>query len=201
MPDPTATDVTEILARWRDGDAQALEELLPEVYGELRRLASRHLRGERSGHTLETHDLIHEAFLRLIELRRIDWRDREHFFAVAARMMRRILVDHARRRSREKRGGGIARVALEDAPMVSPEGAGEILAVDAALRELDAFDPELGRIVELRFFGGFKHEEVAALFGHSKTTARRRWRLAKAWLYRHLTVEEDDGPGTVATDR
>ncbi len=185
-PPVAGAEVTRLLAGWRDGDPEAFEQLLPEVYGELRRLASRHLRRERRGHTLETHDLIHEAFLRLTGTRQIDWRDRGHFFAVAARLMRRILVEHARRRAADKHGGGVERVTLDEPPDLSPERSGDLVALDDALRELSAAEPELGRIVELRFFGGLTHDELAELTGLSKTTVRRRWRLAKAWLFHRL---------------
>ncbi len=188
-----AADVTRLLAGWRDGDAQSFELLLPQVYGELRRLASRHLRRERRGHTLETHDLIHEAFLRLTAAHQIDWRDRGHFFAVAARLMRRILVEHARRRAAGKHGGGFERVALDEPLDLSPERSRDLIAVDEALHELAEAEPELGRIVELRFFGGLTHDEMAELTGLSKTTVRRRWRLAKAWLYHRLAGEESNG--------
>ncbi len=192
-PAADAADVTRLLAGWRDGDAEAFEQLLPQVYGELRRLASQYLRRERRGHTLETHDLIHEAFLRLTGTRQIDWRDRGHFFAVAARLMRRILVEHARRRAAYKHGSGVEKVALDEPPDLTPERSGDIVALDEALRELAEAEPELGRIVELRFFGGLTHDELAELTGLSKTTVRRRWRLAKAWLYHRLAGEESHG--------
>ncbi len=186
-------DVTRLLAEWRNGDTRAFDLLMPQVYGELRRLASRHLRRERHGHTLETHDLIHEAFLRLTDARRVDWRDRSHFFAIAARLMRRVLVEHARRHAAGKHGGGVEKVALDEPPDLSPERSKDLVALDQALADLAAAEPELGRIVELRFFGGLTHDELAELTGQSKTTVRRRWRLAKAWLYHRLTVEEPDG--------
>ncbi len=186
-------DVTRLLAEWRNGDARAFDLLVPQVYGELRRLASRHLRRERRGHTLETHDLIHEAFLRLTDARRIDWRDRRHFFAIAARLMRRVLVEHARRRAADRHGGGVEKVALDEPPDLSPERSPDLVALDEALRDLAAAEPELGRIVELRFFGGLTHDELAELTGQSKTTVRRRWRLAKAWLYHRLAGEVSDG--------
>lgn len=194
MQPGTFPDVTQLLADWREGDEQALERLLPEIYLELRRLASRQLKSERRGNTLETHDLIHEAFLRLVKLRQVNWQNRTHFFAVAARMMRRILVDHARHHARGKRGGGFRTVAIEEALDCSPEPSADLVALDEALSDLAAVDPGLGRIVELRFFGGLKHEEIADLFGQSTTTVRRRWRLAKAWLYQQIAGEAEGGP-------
>ncbi len=199
LSDPPASELTHLLEEWKGGDPQALERLLPQVYDELRRLASRHLRRERRGHTLETHDLIHEVFLRLDGARQIDWRDRAHFFAMAARLMRRILVEHARSRSTDKRGGGVETVVfgketLERTPDLSPERSAELLALDEALHDLAAAEPELVRIVELRFFGGLTHAELAEALGQSTTTVRRRWRLAKAWLYHRLVAEAPDGP-------
>ena len=183
-------DVTLLLERWRKGDDAALDQVASLVYDELRRLAGRYLGRERPGQTLQTHDLIHEAFLRLIDQRGVDWQNRAHFFGIAAQMMRRILTDHARRRGFQKRGGGVKAVSLDDVPEVGAERFGEIVAVDEALTELEAAQPDLAKIVELRFFGGFEHDEVAALLGVSEVTVRRRFRLAKAWLYRNLRGEE-----------
>ena len=190
MTDAAPHDVTLLLGRWREGDDAALDQVASLVYDELRRLAGRYLGRERPGQTLQTHDLIHEAFLRLIDQRGVDWQNRAHFFGIAARMMRRILTDHARRRGFRKRGGGVRAVSLEEVPEVGVERLGEIVAVDEALTELEAAQPDLAKIVELRFFGGFEHDEVAALLGVSEVTVRRRFRLAKAWLYRRLRGEE-----------
>jgi RNA polymerase sigma factor (TIGR02999 family) len=184
-------DVTLLLARWRGGDDQALDELTSTVYDELRRLAGRYLNHEGAGLTLQTHDLIHEAFLRLIGQRHVDWQNRAHFFGIAARMMRRILTDHARRRSYAKHGGGQRRVVLDEVPDVAGQGDAAVVAVDEALGELAAVNAELARIVELRFFGGLEHDEIAAVLGVSNATVRRRFRIAKAWLYRRL-----NGTGT-----
>ncbi len=189
----SSLDLTRMLAEWRDGDEQALEELLPEVYGELRRLASSYLRREQSGFTLETHDLIHEAFLRLLDARQIDWQNRGHFFAVVARLMRRVLVEHARRRTTGKRGGDAEKVVLDEMPDLSLERSRELLALDQALDELAATLPEISQVVEQRYFGGMTHEEIAELLGQSKTTVRRRWRRAKAWLYLRLGEEHSLG--------
>jgi RNA polymerase sigma factor (TIGR02999 family) len=188
-------DVTLLLARWRGGDDQALDELVSIVYNELRRLAGRYLNQENAGQTLQTHDLIHEAFLRLIGQRDVDWHNRAHFFGIAALMMRRILTDHARRRAYGKHGGGARHLVIEDAPDVAARSDGDIVAVDEALVELQAVDEQLAKIVELRFFGGLEHDEVAAVLGVSEVTVRRRFRIAKAWLYRRLSGREAKGGG------
>ena len=179
-----------LLAKWRGGDDQALDELVSLVYNELRRLAGRYLNHERPGQTLQTHDLIHEAFLRLVGQRHVDWQNRAHFFGIAAQMMRRILTDHARRRSYGKHGGALRRVVLDDVPDLSARSDADIVAVDEALVELKEVDDELAKIVELRFFGGLEHDEIAAVLGVSNVTVRRRFRIAKAWLYRRLSGAE-----------
>jgi RNA polymerase sigma factor (TIGR02999 family) len=183
-------DVTRLLEKWQKGDGDALERLLPIVYDDLRRIAERHLNHEGPGQTLQTHDLIHEAFLRLIDQSRVDWQNRAHFFGIASRMMRRILTDRARRRSSLKRGGGMERVALDDVPDVAARGDDEILAVDEALDALKEVDEDLAKIVELRFFGGLEHDEIAGLLGISNATVGRRFRLARAWLHRRLSDGE-----------
>jgi RNA polymerase sigma factor (TIGR02999 family) len=188
-------DVTLLLAKWRGWDDQALDELVSLVYSELRRLAGRYLNHESAGLTLQTHDLIHEAFLRLIGQRHVDWQNRAHFFGIAAQMMRRILTDHARRRSCDKHGGGARRVVLDDVPDVAARSDADIVAVDEALVELKEVDEELAKIVELRFFGGLEHDEIAAVLGVSNVTVRRRFRIAKAWLYRRLSGREPEGGG------
>lgn len=188
-------DVTLLLARWRRGDDRALNELVPLVYNELRRLAGRYLNHESAGQTLQTQDLIHEAFLRLIGQRHVDWQNRAHFFGIAAQMMRRILTDHARRRTRGKRGGGMRLVALDEVPDVAAHGDAEIVAVDEALVELAEVDEGLAKIVELRFFGGLEHDEIAAVLGVSSATVQRRFRIAKAWLYRRLSGRAPQGDG------
>jgi RNA polymerase sigma factor (TIGR02999 family) len=188
-------DVTLLLGRWSRGDDQALEELTSLVYGELRRLAGRYLNHERPGQTLQTHDLIHEAFLRLIGQRHVDWQNRAHFFGIAAQMMRRILTDHARRRACGKHGGGTRLVVIDEVPDLAAGGDAAIVAVDEALDELKQVDEELARIVELRFFGGLEHEEIAAVLSVSNATVRRRFRVAKAWLYRRLSGGEHTGDG------
>ena len=186
-------DVTRLLAQWRGGDDQALGELIPLVYNELRRLAGRHLRHEAPGQTLQSQDLIHEAFLRLIGQRHVDWQNRAHFFGIAAQMMRRILTDHARRRSRDKRGGGVRPAVLAEVPDLAARTDAEILAVNDALGELAVVDETLAKIVELRYFGGLEHDEIAAVLDISNATVRRRFRVAKAWLYRRLGGRTADG--------
>ena len=185
-------DLTRLLGRWHGGDDEALDEVLPLVYNELRRLAGRYLNQER-GQTLQTHDLIHEAFLRLIGQRHVDWQNRAHFFGIAALMMRRILTDHARRRACGKHGGAVRRMLLEDVPDFAATTDAGIVAVDEALVELKAVDEQLAKIVELRFFGGLEHDETAAVLGVSEVTVRRRFRIAKAWLYRRLSGQEPAG--------
>lgn len=191
MSDPSADDVTRWLAEWREGDERALERLLPVVYGELRRLASRYLDREREDHTFQTHDLIHEAFLRLVPQRRVDWQNRAHFFAVAAQMMRRILVDHARRRRYDKHGGALQRVAIAEMPDLGVRSDLDFVGLDEALVELAQVDPSLAQIVDLRFFGGLEHGEIAGVLGVSTPTVQRRWRTAKAWLYHRLQPFEE----------
>ena len=183
-------DVTRLLARWRGGDDQALDDVVSLVYEELRRLAGRYLNHERAGLTLQTHDLIHEAFLRLIGQRQVDWQNRAHFFGIAAQMMRRILIDHARRRLYGKHGGGLRRVLLDDVAEISIRSDAGLVAVDEALLELKEVDAGLAKIVELRFFGGLEHDEIAAVLGVSNATVRRRFRIAKAWLFRRLSQGE-----------
>lgn len=185
-PAPPAT-ITRLLAEWRAGDDRALDELTPLVYGELGRLARHYLNRERQRPTLETRDLIHDAFLRLSDLQSVDWQDRAHFFAVAARIMRRMLVDRARRRQGAKHGGDLIELRLADVPDLAVTRDDQLLALEEALRELEELDASLARIVELRFFGGLDHDEIAAVLGLSNPTVRRHWRLAKSWLHRHLS--------------
>jgi RNA polymerase sigma factor (TIGR02999 family) len=183
-------DVTLLLSKWRGGDDQALEALVALVYDELRRLAGWYLDHERVGQTLQTQDLVHEAFLRLIGQRHIDWQNRAHFFGIAAQMMRRILTDHARRRSSGKHGGGMRQVELDDLPDVAARSDAYTIAVDQALTELSEVDEDLAKIVELRFFGGLTHDEIGTMLGVSSATVSRRYRIAKAWLYRRLSGRE-----------
>lgn len=179
-------EITELLTAWQGGDESARDRLVPLVYGELRRLARRYLNGERRDHTLQTTALIHEAYLRLAGQDRVQWQNRSHFFGVAAELMRRILVDHARSIRAVKRGGNWLRVPFEEAAVVSPEKAAEVLAVDEALRRLEALDPRKSRVVELRFFGGLTVEETAEALGLSAATVARDWEAARAWLYHEI---------------
>jgi len=179
-------DVTALLSDWRRGDPNALGQLLPVVYAELRRIAARQLAGERVGHTLQPTALVHEVYLRLVDQRQVDWQNRAHFFGVAAQVMRRILVDHARRHSAGKRGDGIRCVSLDDAKDVPAAGEIPILALDRALDRLHQVDAGLASIVELRAFGGLTVEEAAHVLKISPSTAKRDWRTAKAWLSREL---------------
>jgi RNA polymerase sigma-70 factor (ECF subfamily) len=185
----TPPTVTALLAEWSHGDPTALEQLLPLVYAELRRTAARQLRRERSGHTLQPTALVHEVYLRLVDQRHADWQNRAHFLGVAARIMRRILVDHARRHAAGKRGGGVRCVSIEDAQEVAAAGEVPIGVLDHALSRLHDMDPELARIVELRAFGGLTIDDAAHVLGVSPSTAKRDWRTAKAWLKREIDGE------------
>jgi RNA polymerase sigma factor (TIGR02999 family) len=182
------TNVTQLLLEWRGGNQQALDALMPVVYDELRRLAQHYMRGERPEHTLQATALVNEAYLRLVDMK-VSWQDRAHFFAVAARLMRRMLVDHARAQHRAKREGG-PKVALDDALEVSCKPASDLLALDEALEELATFDQRKSEIVELHFFGGLSNEEVAEALGVSRATVQRELRMAKAWLNHELKNSE-----------
>ena len=186
----TADDVTSLLMQWRGGDAEALERLLPLVYADLRKVARAHLRREQAGHSLQPTALVHEVYLRLVGLERLRVENRTHFMAVAARLMRQILVDHARRKRAGKRGGAVTVVGLDGLPAAAEPtmGAGDtdILALDRALEELAAFDPQQCRIVELKFFAGLSIGEMAEALGISTATVEREWVIARAWLYQRL---------------
>lgn len=182
-------DITHLLGAWSGGDADALSQLAEAVYPRLSRLASKYLRGERAGHTLDTGALVHEAFLLLFRQERVRWRDRSHFFAISAKLMRRILVDHARRSDSSKRGGGIPKVAFEELHDQGPKPHPDLLALDAALHDLEAQDPELAQLVTMRYFGGLTKDEIADISRTSPSTVARRWRLARAWLFDYLAEE------------
>ncbi|HEY7481850.1 MAG TPA: sigma-70 family RNA polymerase sigma factor [Gemmatimonadales bacterium] len=182
-------DVTDLLLAWREGDADASERLFPLVYHELHRIAQRQLRGERAGHTLETTGLVHEAFLRLVDQNRTQWLDRGHFFAVAARVMRRVLIDYARRRAAGKRGHGYRQVDLDEGSLPLEERPQLLLALDEALTRLGAEDERIARVVECRFFGGLTEEETGLALGVTARTVRRDWVKGRAWLYRELAGE------------
>jgi RNA polymerase sigma factor (TIGR02999 family) len=189
--DPSADRaVTQLLADLRAGRAGAGDEVLPLVYDELRAIAARHMRRERPGHTLQATALVHDAFLKLVDQTRVEWRDRAHFFAIASQAMRRILVDHARARAAAKRGAGAARLSADETVLLGEQSAlspEELLSLDSALDELAALDPGHARIVELRYFGGMTIEETAEALGTSPATLKREWSLARAWLRRRLS--------------
>jgi RNA polymerase sigma-70 factor, ECF subfamily len=189
---PAPQEVTQLLADWSNGDRAALEKLLPLVNAELRRLAASYMRRENPGHTLQTSALVNEAYLRLIDQQQVRWQNRAHFFGIAAQLMRRILIDHARKAHYAKRGGGALQVSLDEAAAVTEARAAELLAVDEALERLTAMDARKGRIVELRFFGGLTEDETAEVLSVSVPTVQREWRAAKAWLHRMLTAGETD---------
>jgi RNA polymerase sigma factor (TIGR02999 family) len=186
-------DVTGLLRAWSAGDDTAGERLIASVYAELRRQAARCLRRERREHTLRPTALVHEAYLRLVAQREIPWANREQFFAVAATMMRRILVDHARRRAASKRAGGLCRVTLDENAAVQAERDADLLALEQALEELARLDADKVRLVELRFFGGLSLEETAQVLGVSVATVSREWRMAKAWLFHRLNPPPEAG--------
>lgn len=181
--------VTELLQRWAGGDPQAFERLLPLVYDELRRMAESFLRHERNDHTLQPTALVHELYLRMVDQDRANWQDRAHFFSVAAKMMRRILVDHARKQTTGKRGARAVHLPIEEALDHAERSNRTLLAVDAALTRFAEFDPERSRIVELRYFGGLDLEEIANLMQVSRTTVKRHWSVARMWLHRELEAE------------
>jgi len=186
MATTTPGEVTRILQAWGRGDQQAVDRLMPLVYGELRRLARHYLRRERPDHTLQPTALVHEAYLRLVDQRGVTWQNRAHFFGVAAQAMRRILVDHARRHHAAKRGGPAFKVWLDDVVIAAKERSDDLLALDDALNRLAAMDPRQGQIVELRLFSGLTVEETAEALGISPATVKREWTSAKAWLTREL---------------
>jgi RNA polymerase sigma factor (TIGR02999 family) len=182
-----ARDITEVLQAWSRDGADSAEKLAPLVYEELHRLAKRYMRRERAGHSLQTTALVNEAWLRLVECKKMNWQDRAHFLAVSAQLMRRILVDHARRRN-VKRGAGFKHVPLEDAAVVGGGRDEDLLALDEAMEALSRIDPRKAQVVELRYFGGLQNEEVARVLNISSVTVVRDWNTAKAWLYREITT-------------
>ncbi len=191
MTDPSAAQITGLLHDWQSGDRDALDRLIPFVYEELRVIASRHLSHEQRHQAIQTTALVNEAYMKLVDQRRVDWQSRAHFFAIAAQVMRRILIDDARWRLRQKRGGGAMAIALEDISEVAkdaPVDALDLIAVDRALRDLERLDADQSRIVELRFFGGLTAEETAVVLGVSRATVEREWAVAKGWLHRALST-------------
>jgi RNA polymerase sigma-70 factor (ECF subfamily) len=193
MTNPLGHEITELLQAWRQGDEQALEKLTPHVYRELHRAAKHCMRRERDGHSMQTTGLINELYLRLSDLKRVDWQNRAHFFALCARQMRRILTDEARARQTHKRGGGLTPISLDVVPVVSAQPHPAVLAVDGALNALAKVDARKSQVVELRFFGGLSVEETAEVLRVSPDTVLRDWKLAKAWLLRELGQESLDG--------
>ena len=192
MAQLSSQEITQLLLAWREGDPAALEQLMPLVYNELRRLARAYMNRQRTGHTLQTTALVNEAYLRLVDSSRVRWQDRAHFFAVSAQLMRRVLVDFARGRGNLKRGGGITHIALESAPDLRDERSPDFVALDDALTTLATLNSRQCRIVELRYYGGLSEDETAEVLQISTRTVRREWNLARAWLYRELSRKSDD---------
>ncbi len=198
-------DLTNLLQAWAGGDTQALERLVPAVYGELRRIAQRCMSGENPGQTLQATALAHEAYLRLVGCGHVSWQNRAHFFAVAARQMRRILIDIARAKHQIKRGRSPRRLSLEEVPELSDERSSELLALEDALKDLEKLDPRKAQIVEMRYFGGLSVEETAVVLKVSERTVLREWETARVWLYRQLrrgssNKAEEHGPGSLEED-
>lgn len=193
-------DISTLLLAWSEGNQQALDRLTAIVYQELRRLAHRYMDRERPGHVLQTTALVNEAYMRLVDYKRMQWQDRAHFFAVAAQVMRRILVDHARSHN-IRRGAGVQHVPLDDVAVVSADRTGDLVALDDAINELARLDPRKAQIIEMRFFGGLSVEETAAVLHVSAATVRRDWSIARLWLYRELGGGTSNGLGTVETTR
>ena len=187
MSTRSSNEITDLLLAWNDGEPKALDELVPLVESELRRLARTYMKRERAGHTLQTTALINEAYMRLIDARRVRWQNRAHFYGLAARLMRRILVDYSRDRSYQKRGGGAQQITFDERLVLTPGADPDLLALDEALSELAQVDERKAQVVEMRFFGGLTEKEVALALSVSPETARRDWRLAKSWLLRKLS--------------
>ena len=180
-------EVTQLLIDWSSGNQAALDRLIPMVDKELHRLAHHYMRRENAGHTLQTTALVNEVYLKLIDQRNVHWKNRAHFFALSAQLMRRILVDHARNRQYAKRGGGAQKITFDEALVISSERGGDLVALDEALSKLTSIDPRKGKVVELRFFGGLSVEETAEALQISAVTVMREWSMAKAWLYNSLS--------------
>lgn len=192
MPPMSPQEITELLEAWGKGDRSALDKLFPIVHAELRRIAQRQMNQERDGHTLQATALVNEAYLRLAGQQGFEWHNRAHFFAVSAQVMRHVLIDYARAHARDKRGGGMIQVDLDDADVIAGQPAEHYIALDEALCFLEQVDPQKGRIVELRYFGGLSIEETAELLDISPRTVRREWQRSKAWLYRLITEGTTD---------
>jgi len=197
---PPCGQVSGLLRAWSDGDRAALDRLTPIVYDELHRLAQRYMKHERPGHSLQTTALVNEAYMRLVDYKGMQWQNRAHFFAVSAQLMRRILVEHARRHNL-KRGGGVQHVSLEETAIMGGEESADLVALDEAMDALARLDPRKAQVVEMRFFGGLSVEETAEVLKVSSVTVMRDWNTAKAWLYRELTGGKNDGPRSMETSR
>jgi RNA polymerase sigma-70 factor, ECF subfamily len=187
LKSPARHQITELLAEWREGNQSALDELYPLVYDELHRLARRYMSRERKDHTLQTTALINEAYVRMVDQKNVNWANRSHFFAISAQIMRRILIDHARRHAYAKRGGGAQQVSLEEVAAIAPDQGRELVRLDEALKTLAERDPRRSQVVELRYFGGLNNEEIAGVLHVSENTVTRDWNMARAWLYQQLT--------------
>jgi RNA polymerase sigma-70 factor, ECF subfamily len=187
LKSPARHQITELLAEWREGNQSALDELYPLVYDELHRLARRYMSRERKDHTLQTTALINEAYVRLVDQKNVNWANRSHFFAISAQIMRRILIDHARRHAYAKRGGGAQQVSLEEVAAIVPNQGRELVRLDEALKTLAERDPRRSQVVELRYFGGLNNEEIAGVLHVSENTVTRDWNMARAWLYQQLS--------------
>ena len=191
MSHTSSHELTQMLIQLSEGKSQVVDDILPLIYDELRGLASNYLRRERSDHTLQPTALVHEAYLKLIDQTQVKWQNRAHFFGVAANIMRRILVDHARKHTADKRGGAVEKLPLEEELLIVSEGkSAELLALDEALKNLEKIDEQKSKIVELRYFGGLSVEETAEVLGVSEITVKRHWRMAKAWLYGQLANDQ-----------
>ncbi len=188
MKDPSCSphEITQLLAEWSDGNQSAVDKLYPLVYDELHKMAQRYMNRERQGHTLQTTALINEAYVRLVDQKHVHWQNRAHFFAISAQIMRRILIDHARRHDYAKRGGGAQKISLDEVAIVAVERASGLLLLDEALNRLGEIDPRRSQVVELRYFGGLNNEEIAGVLKISENTVTRDWNMARAWLYQEL---------------
>jgi RNA polymerase sigma-70 factor (ECF subfamily) len=186
-PAPSPHEITQLLAEWSNGNQTALDKLYPLVYDELHRMAARYMNRERKGHTLQTTALINEAYVRLVDQKHVHWENRAHFFAISAKIMRRILIDHARRHVYAKRGGGAQRISLDESALIADECASELLLLEEALKRLAEVDPRRSQVVELRYFGGLNNEEIAGVLKISENTVTRDWNMARAWLYQELS--------------
>ena len=189
MKDPVRSphEITQLLAEWSNGNQTALDKLYPLVYDELHKMANRYMKRERKDHTLQTTALINEAYVRMVDQKNVHWENRAHFFAISAQIMRRILIDHARRHHYAKRGGGALRVSLDETAIVAGDPASDMLLLDEALNRLAEIDPRRGQVVELRYFGGLNNEEIAGVLKISENTVTRDWNMARAWLYQELS--------------